>query len=183
MDDGIFIGSRSSLLALLSCFTHSGTSFGLHINLSKCDLYRPSEDCSFPEFPEAIKRINPESSGLELLGCPIWGPPTFFETFFSNKLERLRSFRKSLQNLATLRLNCICSGAVSVCVRSYTYYVVFHLRLQVAFHLCLTLTYATARAELCVVAFLIMLDLRPLYHSVWGVWACVSLIALHIQPF
>ena len=78
LDDGTFIGSRSSLLALLSCFTQSGPSFGLHINLSKCELYWPSGDSSFPEFPHAIKQINPESSGLELLGSPVWGPPTFF---------------------------------------------------------------------------------------------------------
>ena len=55
LDDGTFIGSRSSLLALLSCFTQSGPSFGLHINLSKCELYWPSGDSSFPEFPHAIK--------------------------------------------------------------------------------------------------------------------------------
>ena len=75
LDDGTFIGSRSSLLALLSCFAHSGLSFGLHINLSKCELFWPSGDCTFPNFSNAIKRINPANSGLELLGSLVWGPP------------------------------------------------------------------------------------------------------------
>jgi len=40
--------------------THSGLSFGLHIILSKYEPYWPSGDCSFPEFPHAIKQVNPE---------------------------------------------------------------------------------------------------------------------------
>ena len=82
MDGGTFIGSRSSLLVLLSRFTHSGPSFGLHIIiLSKCELYWPSGDCSFSEFPHAIEQVNLDSSGLELLGAPLWGPPTFLNPF------------------------------------------------------------------------------------------------------
>jgi len=72
---------------ILSSFTESGLSFGLHINLSKYELFWPSEDCSFPNFPQAIKRINPASSGLELLGSPVWGPSQFFEVILSTKLQ------------------------------------------------------------------------------------------------
>jgi len=38
LDDGTFIGSRSSLLQLLNAFTSHGSQFGLHLNLSKCKL-------------------------------------------------------------------------------------------------------------------------------------------------
>jgi len=89
LDDGTLIGSRSSLLALLLCFTHSGPNFGLHINLPKCEPYWPSGDCSFPGFPHVIKCVNPVSSGLELLGAPVWGTPTFFESFCLINLTRL----------------------------------------------------------------------------------------------
>ena len=45
----------------------SDPSFGLYINLSKCDLYWPSGESSFPNFHPAIKRINPKNDGLDLL--------------------------------------------------------------------------------------------------------------------
>ena len=44
LDDGTFIGSRSSLLHLskvLNIFTSHGPQFGLHLNLSKCELFWP----------------------------------------------------------------------------------------------------------------------------------------------
>ena len=96
MDDGNFIGFRSALLSLLLCFAHSGPSFGLHI---KCELYWPSGDCSFPGFPHAIKCIDPMSSGLELLGSPVWGSPQFFNSFLSTKLDKTSSIQEKLAEL------------------------------------------------------------------------------------
>ena len=61
LDDGTFIGTRSCLHALLSHFNELGPSIGLYINLSKCELYWPSGDSSFPNFHPAIKRINPKT--------------------------------------------------------------------------------------------------------------------------
>ena len=37
--DETFIGSRSSLLQLLDTFITHGPQFGLHLNLSKCELF------------------------------------------------------------------------------------------------------------------------------------------------
>ena len=44
LDDGTFIGSKSSLLKLLDSFSIHGPRFGLHLNLSKCELFWPSGD-------------------------------------------------------------------------------------------------------------------------------------------
>jgi len=85
LDDGTFIGPRTSLLQLLNVFTSHGPQFGLHLNLSKCELFWPSGD-SFPEFPTNIKRM---SEGLELLGSPIWGKKEFFDQFLSSCLAKV----------------------------------------------------------------------------------------------
>ena len=124
MYDGTFIGSRSALLSLLLCFAHSGPSFGLHINLSKCELYWPSGDCSFPGFPHTIKCIDSMSSGLELLGSPVWGPPQFFDSFLSTKLDKTSSIQEKLAELEDLQVELHLLGAVSVFVKSPTFYIV-----------------------------------------------------------
>ena len=54
LDDGTLVGKRSSLSSLLSYFATRGPDHGLHLNLSKCELFWPSGD-SFPEFPPDIK--------------------------------------------------------------------------------------------------------------------------------
>ena len=99
LDDGTFIGTRSCLHVLLSHFTESGPSFSLYINLSKCELYWPSGDSSFPNFHPTIKRINPKNSGLELLGSPIWGPPQFYDAFLSVQFDKIVAIQDKLVDL------------------------------------------------------------------------------------
>ena len=77
LDDGTFIGPRSSLRTIFSCFAEFGPRFGLHINFSKCELYWPCGDSTYPDFHPAIKRVNPENGGLELLDSPVWAPKVF----------------------------------------------------------------------------------------------------------
>ena len=71
------------LLSLL--YYHALLSLG---QVLACISIYPNVSCigllEIAEFPHAIKRINPESSGLELLGSPVWGPPTFFDSFLSS---------------------------------------------------------------------------------------------------
>jgi len=78
LDDGTFIGSKSSLLKLLDSFSVHGPQFGLHLNLSKCELFWPTGD-SFPEFPTNINRA---SEGLELLGSPFGEQKPFSISFY-----------------------------------------------------------------------------------------------------
>ena len=92
LDDGTFIGSKSCLLQLLDLFSSHGPQFGLHLNLSKCELFWPSGD-SFPEFPKGIKRV---SEGLELLGSPIWGTSKFFDQYLSARLDKVAAAQDSI---------------------------------------------------------------------------------------
>jgi len=77
LDDGTFVGNQSSLQTLLSHFVSRGPEFGLHLNLSKCEIFWPTGDASFPDFPPDIKRVG----GLELLGSALWGPDAFSVSF------------------------------------------------------------------------------------------------------
>ena len=117
LNDGTFTGSRSSLLVLLSCCTHSGPSFSLHINLSKCELYWPSGDRSFLNFLKQSNTLIQRAVVWSYWGL-LYGVLLLFFEFFLFK--RLHPLRKNLQILVILELNCICSGAVSAAfVRSH----------------------------------------------------------------
>ena len=95
---------KSSLHELLSLFTEFGPNFGMHISLSKCDLYWPSGGSFFPDFPPAIKRVNPEKCGLELFGSPVWGPPQFFTTFLSTQLDKISGIQDKLCTVVYLMM-------------------------------------------------------------------------------
>ena len=75
--DGILIGPRAAVRQVLSCILSLGPKFGLHLNLAKCEIYWPSGDQSFAEFPEII-RFGQDHDGFELFGLPMVGSPQFF---------------------------------------------------------------------------------------------------------
>ena len=83
---------RNLLLKLLDSFSIHGPRFGLHLNLSKCELFWPSGD-SFPEFPTSINRAG---EGLELLGSPIWGTDNFFDQFLFSRLAKVTAAQDSI---------------------------------------------------------------------------------------
>ena len=89
---GHLFGSKSSLLKLLDSFSIHGPRFGLHLNLSKCELFWPSGD-SFSEFPTSINRAG---EGLELLGSPIWETDNFFDQFLFSRLAKVTAAQESI---------------------------------------------------------------------------------------
>ena len=70
LDDGSFVGNRESISSLLQSLLAKGPIFGLQINLNKYELYWPSGDQTFPEFPSEVRRL---SEGIELLKSPVQG--------------------------------------------------------------------------------------------------------------
>ena len=88
LDDGTFIGPRSSLTTLLISFSQDGPAFGLHLNLAKCEIFWPSGDSIFPEFSMAVCRVGIISGGVELLGFPLWRTLNFFSDCFDRSLLR-----------------------------------------------------------------------------------------------
>ena len=71
--------------ALLYLVESLGPSLGLYLNRKKCELFWPSGDQSFYDFPLEIHR---SSDGLDLLGSPVCGPDKFFDSYFASKVER-----------------------------------------------------------------------------------------------
>ena len=66
LDDGILAGKKSSICRSLTLIQELGPPLGLHVNISKCELYCPSDASPFP--PELIVFHLPH---FEILGCPI----------------------------------------------------------------------------------------------------------------
>ena len=90
LDDGILVGTPSALSSFLDVLQYQGPSYGLHHNLSKCEVFWPSGDQSFVDFPPAVKRVVlPEVGGIDFLGSPIWGSPDFLSTFVGSVVDHV----------------------------------------------------------------------------------------------
>ena len=77
LDEGTFVGDRECISSLLELFLAKGPQFDLHINLDKREIYWPSGDNMFPQFPTEIHR---RTDRLELLGSPVYGSYISFKT-------------------------------------------------------------------------------------------------------
>ena len=93
------IGPRSSLTNLLTSFSQNGPPFGLLLNLAKCEIFWPSGDSTFPEFPVAVHRVGIISRGVELLGCTLEGSLDFYSDCFDRSLLRLSQAHALLGDL------------------------------------------------------------------------------------
>ena len=98
LDDGSLIGPRHNISQLYNHILSSGPALGLHLNPSKCKLFWPSGDPTFPEFPDSIIRL---TEGITLLGTPLWGSDSFFSHTISqviNQTKHLHSLLPSLED-------------------------------------------------------------------------------------
>ena len=59
--------------------------------MSKCEVFWPSGDPSFAEFPSTIERVAliKAKAGAELMGSPVWGSEHFFRDCFSKRLKKI----------------------------------------------------------------------------------------------
>ena len=96
LDDGTIVGSRPAVLELLHHSESLGPSFGLFLNKKKCELFWPAGDQSFSDFPSEICR---PSTGLDLLGSPVWGSEDFYNSYFASKVDRTLHFHSLLSFL------------------------------------------------------------------------------------
>ena len=56
LDDGTLVGPRHVVRRILHQLLAVGPQFGLHVNLNKSEVYWPSGDQGFPDFPAAMAR-------------------------------------------------------------------------------------------------------------------------------
>ena len=98
-----------------SVLQHKGPSYGLHPNLSKCEVFWPSGDRSFMDFPPAVKHVVlPEVGGIDFLDSPIWGSPDLLSTFVGSVVDHVSVLQARLEDLedpqVELLLLCSCLG-------------------------------------------------------------------------
>ena len=67
MDDGVLAGPRQSLCQALDCLQVHGPALGLHVNLSKCELFSLHNLDVFPSVMKAYDKPNIEILGFLLL--------------------------------------------------------------------------------------------------------------------
>ena len=99
LDDGTLVGPRAVVRRVLEAIMSLGPRFGLHVNLCKCDLYWPSGNQDFPEFPPAIVRISQHQDGVELLGSPVVGSPAFFDSAVGQRVQKVLEAQQHLSDL------------------------------------------------------------------------------------
>ena len=117
LDDGTLVGTRSGLASFLQMLVRHGPSFGLYPNLSKCEVFWPSGNQSFPEFPSSVTRISLlQKEGAAFL-VPLCGDPLIISCHLLARLSiRWLLFRTVLRVWGTLKLNSIFSKVVWVFV-------------------------------------------------------------------
>ena len=96
LDDGTIVGPRSDAAKLYHAITCLGPKYGLSLNPHKCELYWPSGDQDFPEFSNDIQRL---STGVSLLGSPLWGSATFYAASVNTLVQRVQSLHHLIPDL------------------------------------------------------------------------------------
>ena len=116
MDDGTFIGTRTSLYELLSFFTGFDPNFGQHINLCKCELYWPSGDSSLPDFLQLLR--------MSILTKVVWSYwvhlfgtlLSFHYLFIHTQLDKISAIRDKLADLEDPQVELhLLRSCVNVC--------------------------------------------------------------------
>ena len=99
LDDGTFAGTKSAVAELLELFRERGPSFGLILNLKKCEVFWPSGDSAFGDFPPDVCRPLQVSDGVELLGAPIFGSDQYYEDFTAALFNKVKNLQDLLPDL------------------------------------------------------------------------------------
>ena len=99
LDDGTIVGVRSVVSSLLDRLLVKGLSYGLLLNSQKCEVFWPSVDPSFLEFPDGVQRVQDISGGADLLGSPDFGPDSFFDHSFGKKIDKVLFYHDQLTDL------------------------------------------------------------------------------------
>ena len=73
--------------------------YGLQLNMSKCEIFWPSGDQSFPKFPSDVKRVVETKGGADFLGSPLWGSENFFNTSLSTRTDKIWESQQRLQDM------------------------------------------------------------------------------------
>ena len=118
LDDGTFVGTRDAVSSFLISLINNGPSFGLKLNLKKCEVCWPSGDQSFPRFPSQIRRICIEDTGVELLGSPVCGTDDFYSAIVGRRVDSVLENQSFLPELNNPKSSFIYFAVASASARS-----------------------------------------------------------------
>jgi len=99
LDDGTVVGPRPLIRQFLDRLLAIGPKYGLFVKMGKTELYWPSGDQAFPEFPAAIVRVGPDQAGIELLGSPVFGSPDFYDDAVQCRVAKVVDAQHHLSDL------------------------------------------------------------------------------------
>lgn len=115
LDDGTLIGPRSVLADILAQIQRRGSQFGLLLNQKKCEVYWPSGDPDFPEFPPEVTRLK---EGVSLLGSPVCGTPQYMSSYVAKLVNRTETIQEKITSLddpqVELHLLRSCAGVCKI---------------------------------------------------------------------
>ena len=186
LDDGILVGTPSALSSFLDVLQLRGPSYGLHPNLSKCEVFWPSGDQSFADFSPAVKCVVlSQTGGVDFLGSPIWGSPEFFSTFVGSVVDHVSVLQTehAFEIWRILRSNYFCCVVVWVFVSLTIFYGLYLLAVWTPSYCNLMITFVVPCHPSVTPQFLISLGSRLLCLVPLAAWAYVRLLVLLRQPF
>ena len=115
LDDGTLVGPRSVVASIMSQIRSQGIPFGLILNLNKCEVYWPSGDQDFTEFPPEVIRL---VDGISLLGSPIWDSLEYLSSCIAKLVSRVESIQLKILELdgpqVELNLVRLCAGTCKI---------------------------------------------------------------------
>jgi len=96
LDDGTVIGCRQDLAQLLTFLGGDDLkASGFDLNLGKCEVWWPSGDTTFLEFPQSIQRMR---DGIDILKIPI-GSDDYIERRLRHRVEKIKAVTTQLSSL------------------------------------------------------------------------------------
>ena len=93
LDDGTLVGPTDSVMHALEIIRDMSPELGLELNLSKCELWWPTPDRFWAEFPESIQRSF--ASGTDLLGSAV-GDASFQNSILAKRVSKIGEMLKAL---------------------------------------------------------------------------------------
>ncbi len=96
LDDGTIVGPRASVRELYNHIIAKGHLYGLMLNPSKCEVFWPSGDPTFPNFPPEIFR---PGDGITLLGSPLWGSADFISSQVEAVIDKVMEVQEKILEL------------------------------------------------------------------------------------
>ncbi len=82
---------------ILSSIETHGHRFGLFLNRNKCEVYWPSGDLTFSEFPEEVTRLR---SRVSLLGSPIRSTIEYMKNSIKCPIDKVSVVQQQLLQLS-----------------------------------------------------------------------------------